>query len=97
MFPPNGSYSEVVDLHTMDETYDDMTANPVYVNTTVYMSVADLGFGKEGFQVCGRRPHCRRRQSLLKQPSLGGLEACSPRKFWKYGCFETRFVAFWGM
>ena len=34
--------------------------------------MADLGFEKEGFQVCGRRPHRRRRQSLRKQPSLGG-------------------------
>ena len=31
MFPPNGSFSETVELHTMDETYDDMTANPTYV------------------------------------------------------------------
>jgi len=28
MYPPNGSYTETVELHTMDRTYDDMTANP---------------------------------------------------------------------
>ena len=31
MFPPNGSYTEVVELHTMDTTFDDITANPQYV------------------------------------------------------------------
>jgi len=31
MYPPNGSYTETVELHTMDRTYDDMTANPTYV------------------------------------------------------------------
>ena len=32
MYPPDGSYTEVVDLHTMDSTFDDITANPTYVH-----------------------------------------------------------------
>lgn len=31
MFPPNGSYTEMVELHTRDTTLDDITANPQYV------------------------------------------------------------------
>lgn len=31
MYPPNGSYTEILELHTMDETYDDTTANSKYV------------------------------------------------------------------
>ena len=32
MYPPNGSYTETLELHTMDETYDDTTANSKYVS-----------------------------------------------------------------
>ena len=42
-------------------------------------AVADVGFGKEEFQVCGRRPHHRRRQSPHKQPSLGGSGGMLPQ------------------
>ena len=31
MYPPEGSYTEVVELNTVDLTYDYITANPTYV------------------------------------------------------------------
>ena len=37
--------------------------------------MADLGFGKEGFQVCGRRPHRRRQSAAL---------VALPREVWGY-------------
>ena len=43
-------------------------------NVLLWLLVADLGFGKEGFEVCGRRPHHCCRQLLRKHPSM---------KFWK--------------
>ena len=67
-----------------------------WTNVTKGISVADLGFEKGGFIYCAEA-HTAVGGSRVSGPCRGVWGAYPPGKFWKYGCSEASFGAFWAM